>query len=131
MKFTDNARIPTGKTDTSRESRDIMQKKGLSNEYRTRVYNFVLSIGNATYDEVMKATGIIQATAATYVSFLRQQGWLYDTGQRRLTRHKRPAIVWAARKKPVLVGTEIKKCTRCKGTGEIEEPIWKEGDPEQ
>jgi hypothetical protein len=129
--FTGNAPIPTGKAQTSKDSRDEMQKTGRGDEVRTLLYNFI-AMHPATYDEFMLAyPSVCQGTASTFVSNLRQKGEIYDTGERRKTRWKRDATVWAVRKNPVLVRIDQVKCSRCKGSGVVDEPIWKEGDTDQ
>lgn len=84
--------IPTQESiDTSVFSRDSIKNK---NEYRQRIYNFIKEKDGATCDETEVALDIRHQTASCFIRFLTQDNHLRDSGDRRLTRAGRKAIVW-------------------------------------
>ncbi len=89
-----NRDIPTQEAiDTSVFSRDTMKNK---NQYRQRIYDFIKEQGGATCDETEQALDIRHQTASCFIRFLTQDELLRDSGDRRLTRAGRKAIVWVA-----------------------------------
>lgn len=63
----------------------------------SRVINGILFVMvGATCDEIERDTGLSHQTASARVRELAQAGTIRDSGQRRLTRSGRKAIVWEA-----------------------------------
>lgn len=89
-----NQLTPTNKTDTSLQSRSFLESKGKKNQYRREIFSFIQKHNNATCDEVEVGLNMRHQTASCYIRFLTQDGFLIDSGERRLTRTGRAAIVW-------------------------------------
>ena len=88
-------RIPTNtKIDTCRESaRELEQHKS---KYRKMIYEFIKDSLGKTCDEIEVSLGLRHQTASCFIRFLTQDGLLRDSGNRRITRANRQAIVWVA-----------------------------------
>ena len=88
-----NNNIPTQENiDTCVFSRDKLAKN--KHEYRHKIYSEILFSGGATCDEIEVALELRHQTVSCFIRFLTQDGLLYDTGDRRMTRSGRKAIVW-------------------------------------
>lgn len=61
---------------------------------RRLVLNLVIKNGGHTCDEVEVLTGLTHQTASARFNDLQRLGRIVDSGERRLTRRKRRAIVW-------------------------------------
>lgn len=59
-----------------------------------RILSMVRSMGGATTDELEWELNLRHQTASAQVRHLTEAGWLEDSGERRLTRSGRAAIVW-------------------------------------
>jgi len=81
--------------ETSRESAKELDRSGRASQYRQIIYDYIKTIPS-TCDEIESTLGIRHQTASCYIRFLTQDGHLKDSGERRLTRSGRRAIVWAA-----------------------------------
>ena len=89
-------RIPTQeRIDTSRDSRDKLEKAGKRSQYRKQIYAYIQEKGGATCDEIEVALRLRHQTASCFIRFMTQEGWLRATDQRKQTRAGRKAIVWA------------------------------------
>jgi hypothetical protein len=88
-------RIPTQvKIDTCMESAKSLEPK--NGKYRKLILDFIKkSLGN-TCDEIEVALQMRHQTASCFIRFLVKDGFLRDSGERRLTRANRKAIVWVA-----------------------------------
>lgn len=85
--------IPTNEhSDTSVHSRDILDRK--KNNYRERILNFIKDHCGSTCDQVEVGLELRHQTASCFIRFLTQDGFLRDSGERRITRTGRRAIVW-------------------------------------
>jgi len=90
-----NETIPTQEhIDTCVFSRDKLAKN--KHEYRHKIYSEILLSGGATCDEIEVALNMKHQTASCFISNLKDDELLYDTGDRRMTRYGRKAIVWKA-----------------------------------
>ena len=76
---------------------------GKSGTARERIYNVVknsadyIGLGNGlTADEIRIETGLPQNSVAARVCNLAAEGWLIDSGRRRLTSADAMAIIWVA-----------------------------------
>jgi predicted transcriptional regulator len=65
-----------------------------SGKQREAVYNAIKAAGGATSDELSQTLGLPAQSITARVNSLANDGLIYDTGQRRLTRYNRKAIVW-------------------------------------
>jgi hypothetical protein len=54
----------------------------------------VLRRGNFACFEIVKRSNLLHQTASATLTHLRNRGCIRDTGKRRLTDSRRPAIVW-------------------------------------
>jgi predicted transcriptional regulator len=77
---------------TSRESRD--QIKHNSHQYRMKIFDLIQITGGMTCDEVEVELNMRHQTASCFIRFLTQDGYLRDSGEQRVTRAGRKAIVW-------------------------------------
>lgn len=99
--------IPTNSQSTSIESRNILERSGKKNSYRSEIYEFIKHKGGATCDEVEVALELRHQTASCFIRFLTQDGLLCDSGLKRLTRSGRMAIVWKAIKPVEIFADDI------------------------
>ena len=92
--------IPTNWQDTSVESRNELEYSGKKHQYRKQIYNHIKSCSDhgATCDEVEVSLNLRHQTASCFIRFLTQDGFLFDSGLKRLTRANRKAIVWVSEK---------------------------------
>lgn len=68
-----------------------------SGSQRRRIYDLVKSTpGGLTADDVQRITQLPTNSVNPRVHELAADGWLVDSGERRLTRYNSPAIVWVA-----------------------------------
>lgn len=83
---------------TSLESSKKFEKNHQKSKYRKAIFEFIKSCGSkgATCDEVETVMDIRHQTASCFIRFLTQDMFLKDSGQKRMTRAKRNAIVWVA-----------------------------------
>lgn len=87
--------LPTNEyCDTSVAARDSMG--GIKNNLRKKIYEFIEAKSGATCDEVENLLDLRHQTASCLIRFLTQDGFLRDSGERRLTRSGRKAIVWVS-----------------------------------
>ena len=87
-----NRHIPTGRQETSIESRNKLE--GKKSKYRQMIYDFISESGGSTCDEVEVGLDVRHQTASCFIRFLTQDGLLEATDERRMTRAGRKAIVW-------------------------------------
>jgi hypothetical protein len=82
--------------DTSHRMRE--RKVGKTGTQRRRIYDLALSRGDGglTDDEVEVHLGLLHQSASAARNSLMKDGWLHDSGRRRLTRSGEQAIVWVA-----------------------------------
>lgn len=88
--------VPTNGTDTSQASALELAHSGARGLYRKQIHGFIADRGaaGATCDEVEVCLGIRHQTASCFLSFLRDDNFIKDSGTRRPTRTGRKAIVW-------------------------------------
>jgi len=85
--------IPTQESiDTCVQSRNILERK--KNHYRDKIFANIKVYGGRTCDEIEQELGLRHQTASCFIRFLTQDGFLCDSGIRRITRAGRMAIVW-------------------------------------
>lgn len=77
---------------TSVQSRDKL--KSNSHRYRMQIFDLIAMRGGLTCDEVEVELNLRHQTASCFIRFLTQDGYLRDSGDRRITRAGRKAIVW-------------------------------------
>lgn len=87
-------RMPTGYKVTSKDSAKETGKN--KNEYRRKIHGFIQTYGPHTCDEIEVRLGLRHQTASCIITFLAKDGFLVDSGERRLTRSNRKATVWKA-----------------------------------
>lgn len=89
--------IPTNEyCDTSVHSRDALARN--KNNYRRRIFDYIEEKHGATCDEVESALDLRHQTASCFIRFLTQDEFLRESGDRRITRAGRKAIVWVVNK---------------------------------
>lgn len=71
-------------------------KKPTAAKQRAAVYRYLVEHGPRTQEELSAETGIGGDSARPRIAELRREGHVVDSGQRRLTRSGRQAVVWAA-----------------------------------
>lgn len=85
--------VPTQVTiDTCRASVRALEPH--KSKYRKMIYEFIKGSLGQTCDEIEVALGLRHQTASCFIRFLTQDGLLRDSGDRRITRSGRQAIVW-------------------------------------
>ena len=85
--------IPTQEqVDTCRASRDQLKSK--SHRYRMQIFDHIQMDGGKTCDEIEVELSMRHQTASCFISNLKDEGFLRDSGKRRMTRAGRQAIVW-------------------------------------
>jgi transposase len=65
-----------------------------SGKQRELVFNTIKAAGGLTSDELAQRLNLPAQSITARVNSLANDGLLFDTGQRRLTRYNRKAIVW-------------------------------------
>lgn len=85
-------------SETSLESSKKLEKNHQKSKYRRAIFEFIKAKGSsgATCDEVESKMEIRHQTASCFIRFLTQDLLLKDSGQKRITRAKRNAIVWVS-----------------------------------
>lgn len=95
-----NDRMPPTRhdVDTSKASAKEVAKAGLGTKLKAKIYQLIKVRGRdgATCDEVEVSLEVKHQSASCLIRFLTQDGFLYDSHERRLTRSGRKAIVWQA-----------------------------------
>lgn len=66
-----------------------------SGKQRQAVYEAIKAAGGLTSDELSRRLELPAQSVTARVNSLANDGLIYDSGQRRLTRYNRKAIVWA------------------------------------
>ncbi len=85
----------TGRTETSRVA--AVRAFPRSGTQRRRIYDLVKSTPSGlTADDVQRLTQLPTNSVNPRVHELALDGWLVDSGERRMTRYNSPAIVWVA-----------------------------------
>lgn len=79
--------------DTSGASADKLNKSK-RHQYRLHIFEYIRERGGATCDEVEQALELRHQTASCFIRFLTQDDLLKDSGEKRITRAGRRAIVW-------------------------------------
>jgi hypothetical protein len=95
--------VPTGWQLTSQISRDIMDRSS-RNKYRAKIYEYIFANKGATCDEVEVGLSLRHQTASCFIRFLTQDGYLVDSGIKRITRSNRQAIIWKTKEQTVKRG---------------------------
>ena len=92
-------KTPTNEgVDTCVLSREKLNRN--RNEYRKKVYDAIyFSKIGATCDEIELMLNMRHQTASCMITFLKDDGFVCDSGLRRNTRTGRKAIVWVIAKK--------------------------------
>lgn len=99
LRFESERPLPTrGDVDTSKASAKAIEKTKHRSKHREAIYRLIKARAEtgATCDEVEESLQIRHQTASCFIRFLTQDGLLYGTTERRLTRAGRKAIVWMA-----------------------------------
>lgn len=95
LELNTESNIPTNEnTDTSVHSRDKLSSK--KSEYRKKIFETIKSSIGMTCDEIEQSLGLRHQTASCFIRFLTKDGFLKDSGDRRITRSGRKAIVWVS-----------------------------------
>ena len=85
-------RVVYGRQATSRKAADRALPK--SGTHRRRIYDYLQLVSGATDEEVELALGISGNSVRPCRVTLVEEGWVKDSGTRRLTRSGNEAIVW-------------------------------------
>lgn len=85
--------IPHNGTETSKNAAKKVKPLSL----RIRAYQLLDQSGGMTNNELAKALGIPLSSACARCRELQLKGVVFDSGIRRLTKHKRKAIVWSVK----------------------------------
>jgi monoamine oxidase len=84
----------TGPQETSQEA--ARRALGRSGSQRNAIYEEIRMQGGMTCDEVCDYLQMLVQSVTPAINTLARDGWLEDSGKRRLTRSGREAIVWVA-----------------------------------
>jgi transcription initiation factor IIE alpha subunit len=79
--------------DTSIEA--AVKARPKSGKQRLQVFEAIKTAGGLTSDELSQRLELPAQSVTARVNSLANDGLIYDSGQRRLTRYNRKAIVWA------------------------------------
>ena len=99
---------PHVNTDTSREAANWVDVSGRKNALRSLIHDKIKQTDGSTCEEIERSMTIRHQSASSIIRGLTKDGFLYDSGERRMNTSGRKAIVWKTKNPNRKVQTQMK-----------------------